>query len=83
MARTLYIRPVYKVEEDNAGTIETLTSIALCTTNGEILVDGQILEHFPKDEPGVDIKACGMEFHDASEVVWGKSIENRYSYVSK
>ena len=72
--KTLYIRPVYTLHPDQR---ETLTGLALCSTNGELLVDGQIIEHFPKDESGKDIKACAKEFHGADNTEWGKPISNK------
>ena len=66
--KTLWIRPVYK--DDG----RVLISQAVCTTNLEITVDSMIIEHFEKDEPGVDIEKAAMEFFDATEVKWGKPI---------
>jgi hypothetical protein len=66
--KTLWIRPVY------IGT--RLSSYALATTNDTILVDQQILEHFPISEPGSDVTAAAIEFHGATHVIWGKPIHN-------
>lgn len=85
----LWIRPVFKVEpcqrlvrmgrrasedvyEDSER--EVLLSLALCTTNGEILVDQQIKEHFDNSDAGKDIEAAAREFYGATEVVWGSAI---------
>lgn len=48
-----------------------LLGFVLTTTNGEILTDEQILEHFPVDTTGVEIRASAREFHGTSEVGWG------------
>lgn len=69
MKRNLWIRPVYVGEK--------LVSYALTTTNGTILVDGQILDHFGLDYSGKEIKAAGVEFYDGQEVEWGKPINNK------
>ena len=85
----LWIRPVFKVEpcqvlvkmgrrasEDvyEPGEREKMLSLALCTTNGEILVDGQIKEHFDKHDTGKDIEESAREFFGATEVEWGNAI---------
>jgi len=56
------------------GEREVPLSLALCTTNGEILVDEQIKEHFDKHDSGKDIEAAAKEFHGATEVEWGEAI---------
>ena len=53
---------------------EVLLSYALCTTNGELLVDGQIKEHFDKATPGLDISNAAKEFYGATETEWGNAI---------
>lgn len=68
----LWIRPVYKVLE---GGGEQLLSFALCTTNGELLADEQIKEHFDKDTTGKEIDAAAKEFYKATETEWGKAID--------
>jgi hypothetical protein len=64
----LYIRPC-------GGN--TLTGFALCRTNGEVLVDEQIIEHFPVDATGKEIKAAAVDLglvNSADEVEWGKAL---------
>lgn len=67
MSRKLYIRPVY--------VDEVLKSYALTTTNGIILSDSQVLDHFDTDHNGKMIKESAKEFHDG-EADWGKPINN-------
>jgi hypothetical protein len=67
----LWIRPVYIVENG----VERRTSLALCTTNGPILVDEQIKQHFPPLTTGVDIKAAAVEFYGATDIEWGAALE--------
>jgi len=64
----MWIRPVYAQGS-------RLISFALCRSNGEMLVDNQIVEHFETDDTGVEIKMVAKEFHGATEVVWGKPID--------
>jgi len=64
----LYIRPVYEEER--------LLSLALCRTNGAILVDGDILEHFDKYTPGKEIKIIAQEFYQ-KEATWGSNIHTK------
>ena len=85
----LWIRPVFKVEpcrtlvsmgrraaedvyEDSEREVNL--SLALCTTNGAILVDEQIKEHFDKHDSGKDIEAAAREFYGATSVEWGSAI---------
>lgn len=68
----LWIRPVYKTFE---GGGEQLLSFALCTTNGDLLADEQIKEHFDKDTTGKEIDAAAKEFFRATETEWGKAID--------
>jgi hypothetical protein len=66
MSKLLYIRPVC----DN----KTDTLLGLALTRKDVLVDSDIIAHFPKDEKGVDIKAFAVEFghvSDVSHVAWG------------
>ena len=64
IGKKLWIRPVHCKKTDR------LLSIAVCTTEHEVTVDEQILEHFPFNASGKDIR---MEFprHTMS---WGKII---------
>ena len=48
--RKLWIRPVHCKDTDR------LLSMAVCTTPNELLVDEQILCHFPMDASGREIK---------------------------
>jgi hypothetical protein len=73
MYTKLFIRPVYGKEQQSL----IPKSLALCTTNGELLVDSQILEHFDRHEPGIDIKlmAVDMEWIDSpNDIEWGNNI---------
>jgi hypothetical protein len=70
--KTLFIRPVYEVRED--GT-ERLMSQALCTTAFDILTDEQILEHFPLDITGKEIRKEAIETFGAEDVAWGTAIQ--------
>ena len=64
-----WIRPVYV---DNR-----LASIALARTDGEILVDEDIIDHFPADSRGVDIRLAAMVDYDISPTrcEWGAIID--------
>lgn len=62
-----FIRPVHKAETAMP------VSIALCRTDGDILLDEDIVEHFPPDTSGKKIRECAHEFHRA-RCEWGKSI---------
>lgn len=68
MFTTLFIRPSYR------GDSHTPDTLALCTTNGAILVDEQVLAHFPSDTSGKDIKAEALETWGvtADNVKWGE-----------
>lgn len=68
MARKLYIRPRY----DEKGQV--LKGFVLSTTNGDLLVDSQILEHFDARTTGKEIRECAKEFHNADDVEWGKCL---------
>ena len=61
-----FIRPVFSDGR-------RLVSLALARTNGCILVDEDILCHFPADESGKVIKAEAMETWGAV-AEWGKPI---------
>lgn len=63
----LYIRPAYNANG-------RLMSIALCKTNEQILVDEQVVEHFPRDTGGVHIKEWADEYLGCKDVEWGKPI---------
>jgi hypothetical protein len=66
-----YIRTVHDSDT------ERLMSIALCRRDDRILVDSDIIEHFPPDSRGVDIKAMAVEYGHATSadhVEWGKPI---------
>lgn len=62
--KTLYIRPIHDDET------ERLLSLAVCLTNEAITVDAEILEHFDKNTPGVDIKA---EYPN-NPIEWGRPV---------
>lgn len=67
--RRLWIRPRYR------GT--DLVGLCLCTTNGELTMDEQILAHFPPDEGGKFIKLEALANHwttDIDAVQWGNGI---------
>lgn len=49
--------------------MNVLLGFAVCTTNGTILVDEQIVEHFDRHATGKEIKS---QFPNA---VWGKPLE--------
>jgi len=66
---TLFIRPVHN--KDGKGGV---LSLALVSTNGEVLVDEQVLCHFEANTSGLDIKAEGKETFGASEVTWGNCL---------
>jgi len=65
---TLYIRPVYNADSQ-------LISLALCRTNGELVVDSEIVEHFSKNESGENIRLTAKEFHGNPNVEWGDCID--------
>ncbi len=61
----LYIRPCGR---------DFLTGFALVRHNGEVLVDEEIIEHFPKDATGKEIKAAAVDagfVNSPSEIEWG------------
>lgn len=59
----LYIRPVYQND--------VLLSLALCKTNGHILVDQDIVCHFDKNDNGKMIK----DSYPDRQIEWGKPLE--------
>jgi hypothetical protein len=61
-----FIRPVH----DDASR---LLSLALCTTNGIIETDDQILSHFDANESGVVIRAESLETW-STPAVWGRCL---------
>jgi hypothetical protein len=68
--KKLFINPVHRKDT------EELISLALCTTNDPIQ-DNEILEHFPSDTPGVDIKDVAVDNEWAvstEDVEWGKPL---------
>ena len=67
--KKLFIRPV------SSGT-KLLVSIALARTNGCILVDEDIICHFPPDESGRVIRQEALDHWGAEEVEWGEPIHN-------
>lgn len=69
-AKILFIRPFF--QKNNPGVLPD--TLALCTTNGAILVDEQVLAHFPSDTSGKDIKAEALETWGvtADNVKWGE-----------
>ena len=62
--RKLFMRPVHCKKTDR------LLSIAVCTTEHEVTVDEQILEHFPFNSSGKEIR---MEF-PGHTMSWGQII---------
>jgi hypothetical protein len=65
----LWIRPNHRNDE-----YQRLMSIALCTTDQHILVDSQILVHFPPDTSGNLIRQEAAETFNATEVEWGPPV---------
>lgn len=68
--KNIYIKPVYDGSK--------LISLALCYSN-HILVDEDIIEHFPYDYSGVDIKKFAVEWgyvKSIANVKWGSPINN-------
>lgn len=66
-----YIRPLHP---EGGGRLKGLV---LARTDGPIQVDEQIIEHFPADTPGVEIKAMAVEFEHADcveHVHWASPI---------
>ena len=63
----LWIRPNHRDDE-----YQRLMSIALCTTDQHILVDSQILVHFPPDTSGNLIRQEAVETFNATEVECGR-----------
>lgn len=69
----LFIRAVHKKDSDAVLPL----SLALCTTNQELLVDNQIIEHFNAFEPGIYIKGAAVDMElvaSSDDVVWGNNI---------
>lgn len=67
-----YIRPVHCV-----GGAVMPDSLALCKSEGELLTDSDVIDHFPPDTPGKDIKAMAVEVGAATSidhVHWAKPI---------
>ncbi len=62
--KKLYIRPVHDKRTSR------LLSIAVCTTKYNVLVDEQILEHFPPEATGREIR----ENYPEHNMFWGESI---------
>ena len=64
----IFIRPVF----DNPDSGVLPIGYALCARAGELLSDGDILDHFDVDYTGKEIEAAAMEFHGATlgEVRW-------------
>lgn len=69
----LFIRPVYTSKNSVIPS-----SVALCSTNGQILVDSQILEHFSPTTSGIEIKKTAKEFYarEGEDIEWGNPINN-------
>ena len=61
-----WIRPVY------AG--ERLVSYALCRTDGELLVDSDVIDHFDLEYTGKMIEETAVEFHGVDECDWAMPI---------
>lgn len=66
MKQKAWIRPVWQGERTHAG-------FALCTTNGTLLTDSQIVEHFDRQTTGKEIKEL---FGDRFDIQWGEIIHN-------
>lgn len=58
-----WIRPVHRGDDG------PLIGLALCCTNGKCLVDGDVIEHFPKDASGKEIKLEAVDL--GYEAEWG------------
>jgi hypothetical protein len=70
MSKKAYIRLVY--QRNDTRQVMPL-SIALCRTNGDILTDSDIIDHYNYAEPGVHIIGSAVEFHGyaAENIQWG------------
>ncbi len=69
---TLYIRPVHVGRR--------LVGTALCLTKGEVLMDEQILQHFPLDVTGRDVREIAVDMYGArslDDVEWAGPIETK------
>ncbi len=78
MNKTLFIRPVYAKRWTivRGSTGEKHIGYALCrSADRSPLVDSDILDHFPVESTGREIKQAAVEFHGAADldhVHWGK-----------
>lgn len=70
-----FIRPVY--------CRNRLLSIALCRTNRPICIDADVLDHFPPNARGADVRDSAVEFHGADEVQWGFTIDVPDANISR
>jgi len=64
--RRAYIRPVH-----GGASGRELISFAVCRTNQPLLVDEQILDHFPADFSGKEIREW---YENRYVLVWGKPL---------
>ena len=70
----LYSRPVYVTRTDKDGNQrEQLASVALCTTNGDLISDVQILHQFDPSVSSTEIRRVARDFH-CCECDWGQNI---------
>lgn len=69
MKRKAYIRPVHAGRE--------LVAMAVCTTNGPPIMDSQILEHFPADATGAEIRAW---YEGQYVLVFGKPLYSGWGH---
>ena len=65
--RRLYIRP-------NCTVDDRLIDLVVTTTPGEPLVDEQIVEHFPKETSGREIREAMLSQYPGAEILWGKAL---------
>lgn len=66
----IYIKPVFELDSPR------IIGYAVCRRE-QVLVDSDVLSHFPRDATGKEIKACAVRFgwvESEDEVVWSESI---------
>lgn len=60
----MFMRPRYS--EGNR-----LLGFAVTTTDGELLQDSQVVEHFPLDTSGKEMREYASEFQPGATLIWG------------
>ena len=63
----LYIRPMYSPGD-------VLTGFTVTTCQGKPLVDSEILEHFPVEASGREIREAMQGQYPNSQVQWGTAL---------